>query len=83
MTFSPRNGEIILKSYIRTMTGATIPFQSPQWGDNSKGKAARLCISAANFQSPQWGDNSKGHNYNFLYKIQPFSPRNGEIILKY
>ena len=35
------------------------------------------------FQSPQWGDNSKGKGTVIVAeRLESFSPRNGEIILK-
>ena len=34
--FSPRNGEIILKSEGYSPAQCIMEFQSPQWGDNSK-----------------------------------------------
>ena len=42
--FSPRNGEIILKlkNIILYLKKYSFRFQSPQWGNNSKGKLA-LC----------------------------------------
>ena len=61
-------------------------FQSPQWGNNSKGQKTRayaLAILMAMFQSPQWGNNSKDSDeFNDLRNQFGFSPRNGEIILK-
>ena len=36
MRFSPRNGEVILKSFRRPYVYAKSVFQSPQWGSNSK-----------------------------------------------
>ena len=36
-SFSPRNGEIILKERMRLLSISLDAFQSPQWGDNSKG----------------------------------------------
>ena len=37
MGFSPRNGEIILKANRKLAKNKAALFQSPQWGDNSKG----------------------------------------------
>ena len=37
-SFSPRNGEVILKYYIAPRLGQIMKFQSPQWGSNSKGE---------------------------------------------
>ena len=36
MSFSPRNGEVILKFLIGPITVFIYEFQSPQWGSNSK-----------------------------------------------
>ena len=59
-------------------------FQSPQWGDNSKVDIDFDVVEELEFQSPQWGDNSKV-NKDELEKFRDarFSPRNGEIILKF
>ena len=60
-----------------------LKFQSPQWGDNSKGKKIYNWFPVKMFQSPQWGDNSKGLKNAVKWMYSPrFSPRNGEIILK-
>ena len=34
-------------------------FQSPQWGNNSKGIHLFVITGGNMFQSPQWGNNSK------------------------
>ena len=36
VSFSPRNGEVILKSEAETAQKYKVSFQSPQWGSNSK-----------------------------------------------
>ena len=36
-SFSPRNGEIILKKSVGVVRAELKAFQSPQWGNNSKG----------------------------------------------
>ena len=62
MSFSPRNGEVILKIIgTPTMKNVWRPrtFQSPQWGDNSKEIRILVPAEMSAFQSPQWGDNSK------------------------
>ena len=83
-SFSPRNGEIILKVTTATLSDPPLTmFQSPQWGDNSKGEDSLFEIWLYRFQSPQWGDNSKECVNGFLLHLwDGFSPRNGEIILK-
>ncbi len=43
LSFSPRNGEVILKSILVPVPSATEEFQSPQWGSNSK-------VSGADFK---------------------------------
>ena len=63
--FSPRNGEIILKAGDLTKVGTVALFQSPQWGDNSKGCSSALSMALNWFQSPQWGDNSKVGGMDF------------------
>ena len=35
-SFSPRNGEVILKSTVISELPLSFSFQSPQWGSNSK-----------------------------------------------
>ena len=82
-SFSPRNGEVILK-LIDSFDIALAPrmFQSPQWGSNSKVMEDELEMDMKSFQSPQWGSNSKVLNRNCLRMYLSFSPRNGEVILK-
>ena len=58
-------------------------FQSPQWGDNSKVRVKKDKWGTERFQSPQWGDNSKVVAWVLRGPYSCFSPRNGEIILKY
>ena len=60
-----------------------IQFQSPQWGSNSK--ELIKCSSLMNFvfQSPQWGSNSKSIMLSMKKILDGFSPRNGEVILKW
>ena len=80
--FSPRNGEIILKTRANFESTETDKFQSPQWGNNSKANVKNFEDFCKLFQSPQWGNNSKG-KVTVLTTIHiRFSPRNGEIILK-
>ena len=57
--FSPRNGEVILKTrfYVDIERGGM--FQSPQWGSNSKEGTFYAVKNVLAFQSPQWGSNSK------------------------
>ena len=58
--------------------------ESPQWGSNSKVLVAKTEGAAIAFQSPQWGSNSKVNRRVFSRKpMLGFSPRNGEVILKY
>ena len=54
MSFSPRNGEMILKKEYLDPLLAYNTFQSPQWGDNSKEHRFHLYHAANAFQSPQW-----------------------------
>ena len=81
-SFSPRNGEIILKPHNITLTHLHLLFQSPQWGNNSKEALLYPSAHTKTFQSPQWGNNSKAVGFCVLNWDASFSPRNGEIILK-
>ena len=58
-------------------------FQSPQWGSNSKEAPSSPEKVFLLFQSPQWGSNSKGNVLTKGLRLSSFSPRNGEVILKY
>ena len=54
-------------------------FQSPQWGDNSKGVKLFRERNPLSFQSPQWGDNSKAVEEARLEKARKFqSPQWGD-----
>ena len=66
-----------------TVTMGYALFQSPQWGDNSKDIKNFCRKEKIEFQSPQWGDNSKDYAIYITMTSTRFSPRNGEIILKY
>ena len=59
-SFSPRNGEVILKIKEIDWYATYNVFQSPQWGSNSKEKLSKRERFGVLFQSPQWGSNSKG-----------------------
>ena len=79
MGFSPRNGEIILKVAVQFRTFLNNLFQSPQWGDNSKGRPMNLDDAEYWFQSPQWGDNSKVNGEVLKYtKLEFQSPQWGD-----
>ena len=47
-SFSPLNGEVILKGAAVLHCGKEVQFQSPQWGSNSKGNDEKynrcLCV---------------------------------------
>ena len=58
-SFSPRNGEVILKINPVLQKHWQFKFQSPQWGSNSKEKELKELVAVVAFQSPQWGSNSK------------------------
>ena len=60
-SFSPRNGEVILKVYYTQVVVKSDQFQSPQWGSNSKEYGIPYGPKNLRFQSPQWGSNSKGY----------------------
>ena len=65
LSFSPLNGEVILKYTSFPPWLFRRQFQSPQWGSNSKVKVNGNLYTKkylAEFQSPQWGSNSKGLN---------------------
>ena len=62
---------------------ANVISESPQWGNNSKVKKKQLALSTLVFQSPQWGNNSKVYHGALRAYDVSFSPRNGEIILKF
>ena len=64
-------------------TKYSIEFQSPQWGNNSKAHGDGTISVTSVFQSPQWGNNSKECEDRWGNTITSFSPRNGEIILKF
>ena len=59
LSFSPRNGEVILKEIVLCFCSALPLFQSPQWGSNSKEDIGGSEVLKEWFQSPQWGSNSK------------------------
>ena len=59
-SFSPLNGEVILKSKDEQRKIVAERFQSPQWGSNSKAVETYFVEVPVSFQSPQWGSNSKG-----------------------
>ena len=82
MSFSPRNGEIILKNIMTNLKTITAAF-SPRNGEIIlKAFIFRISIIFLGFQSPQWGDNSKEEAAKQAKALEAFSPRNGEIILK-
>ena len=58
-SFSPRNGEVILKMENGFQVRTSTSFQSPQWGSNSKVIFHLFALVFFVFQSPQWGSNSK------------------------
>ena len=59
-------------------------FQSPQWGNNSKGTMQQVAIDTIMFQSSQWGNNSKETSWKRnTWLLTCFSPLSGEVILKY
>ena len=62
-SFSPRNGEAILKVKDEANGYSFKEFQSPQWGSNSKVYLHHSFEAMKEFQSPQWGSNSKDKNY--------------------
>ena len=65
--FSPRNGEVILKTVLNYNQLVSERFQSPQWGSNSKGSHFFIVRKTPEFQSPQWGSNSKASaSYNVI-----------------
>ena len=84
-SFSPRNGEVILKALATLTSAATAAFQSPQWGSNPKGVYHQPEMVLVVFQSPQWGSNPKVPYIprNEVGGLVRFSPRNGEVILKW
>ena len=83
--FSPRNGEVILKSFVEGLDLWLGGF-SPRNGEiilKIVNEYSKRYEAGKVFQSPQWGDNSKGILFGRRYRMQGFSPRNGEIILKF
>ena len=82
-SFSPRNGEVILKLKNNILRYMALRFQSPQWGSNSKGSADEMYVMDFPGFSPRNGEVIlkkifKGSNSSLC----SFSPRNGEVILK-
>ena len=63
LSFSPRNGEVILKGCSVEHYAFSAEFQSPQWGSNSKVRSLQYEDYKFQFQSPQWGSNSKDLAY--------------------
>ena len=55
MSFSPRNGEVILKAEKTIVRELDSVFQSPQWGSNSKADAAAVCFSSQAVSVPAMG----------------------------
>ena len=72
-SFSPRNGEVFLKTEAAVSNAVAEVFQSPQWGSNSKEFSLTHGLLVRLFQSPQWGSNSKALFYlvgGFTYTFQ-------------
>ena len=77
-SFSPRNGEVILKCRIPIYKWDCIGF-SPRNGEVILKLIILLSQNAYTlFQSPQWGSNSKGFNPSEFAKVNSFqSPQWG------
>ena len=82
-SFSPRNGEIVLKLAVVALVMPMVGF-SPRNGEIVLKYDARYHYGhSQQFQSPQWGDSSKVSGcIDGLDELTGFSPRNGEIVLK-
>ena len=80
--FSPRNGEVILKSNPPYVPPSLTSF-SPRNGEVIlKLNNSSIKTGVMEFQSPQWGSNSKEKWTKAQFEKASFSPRNGEVILK-
>ena len=55
MGFSPRNGEVILKTTNCSFKMGGRKFQSPQWGSNSKEEYGKLMRTADGVSVPAMG----------------------------
>ena len=84
LSFSPRNGEVILKVEENQHNKRLAGF-SPRNGEVILKNSISIIHSFLFwFQSPQWGSNSKEEICNGKdHMSMGFSPRNGEVILKY
>ena len=74
-----------LRTDIWTWGKDTIILLPPQWGSNSKVVPSFVITMDDKFQSPQWGSNPKVPYIprNEVGGLVRFSPRNGEVILKW
>ena len=84
LSFSPRNGEVILKLLGEYVIKESKVFQSPQWGSNSKVACAADEQEFKYRFSPRNGEvilKMEKTICQWSYEIC-FSPRNGEVILK-
>ena len=84
LSFSPRNGEVILKECAGHMQHRLPSFQSPQWGSNSKAGVTWTVHHGSESFSPRNGEVILKLGVDPEQKdLFCFSPRNGEVILKW
>ena len=83
MSFSPRNGESVLKNAKQYFLSMSAMFQSPQWGKCSKVLCGTRRVYGNECFSPRNGESVlKPAEIVWHFRAHGFSPRNGESVLK-